>query len=151
MRGKFEHRGGVLLRLPPPPLAPMLEWVGRAFRAKRELHVTLLNRAAAEQLGGEAIARAAFGLKFEVHLRDDIWVVRERSAATIIRTCEVEGASDFYRALAFEPPPLHVTLYVSGTSRGIGLATAADLERLGTQQAAADRDALLRLMRESPR
>lgn len=150
MRGKIEYRGGVLLRLPSLRIVPALEWSGRNFVAKREFHVTLLNRATAEHSGGESIARAVSGVNFEVRLLDEIWLVEEGSAAAIVRMCEVEGAAALYRALAVDRPPLHVTLYLSGTVRGIGLATSADLERLGTRLTAADCDTLLRLVRESP-
>jgi hypothetical protein len=63
--------------------------------------------------------------------------------------CEVAGAEEFFAGLerhlqiGIERPPYHVTLYTIGTLRGIGVATRAELERLGEPLAAPERDALL--------
>ena len=76
-------------------------------------------------------------------------IVREEKTRTIIRMCDVDGAEEFFAVLerncrpSIERPPYHVTLYTIGTLRGIGIATRADLERLGEPIAGAERDALL--------
>lgn len=129
----------------------MIEFDGRAFRAKSGFHVTLLGREILTRAGlidfpdlESAIRSAARGVKFSVDFRDEYWLISEKQAGTIIRMCDVNGADEFYRNFegqtgqVIERPPYHVTLYTSGTAKGIGVTTAGDLERLGRRLSADD-------------
>jgi hypothetical protein len=142
-----------------PPIPDVIRMGDLDWRAKHELHVTLIGsttmRALAEgreTSSDDAIKRAARNLTFTVTPRDELWQVNEKEAHTVIRMCDVGGADPFFARLeqelrsAIERPPYHVTLYTIGTLRGIGIATRAELERLGGEISGAERDALLSVL-----
>ncbi len=148
---------GAIVHVVLPPMPPTLDFAGRTFRLKHEFHVTLLGRGILSRAGllgrpdlGTAIRSAARGMRFSVELDDALWIVEQGDAATIIRMCSVTGSADFYErfetntGVRIEPPPCHVTLYGSGTAKGIGIATAADLARCGRRLARDDAERLLR-------
>jgi hypothetical protein len=153
LRGRFTRRGGgAILHFDHPPIPDVLRFAGADWRAKREFHVTLAGATTMALMTDDAddvIKRAARRLVFTVTPRDEFWQVREEKARTIIRMCDVAGANEFFARLeselqlSIERPPYHVTLYTIGTLRGIGLATRAELERLGSEITGHERDALL--------
>ena len=97
----------------------------------------------------DVIKRAARRLTFRITPRDEFWHMREENTRTIVRMCDVDGAEEFFAGLerelqtVIERPPYHVTLYTIGTLRGIGVATRAEIERLGEPIEGAERNALL--------
>ena len=134
----------------PPPEAPVtLRDI--TLHPKRELHVTLVGR----QLGRELLAAAAAGRidvdavrrAFESH--DWRWTRTGRLSLleappsrrggphrhSLIEHVELPAMARFHAALGgllgrpLPVPPPHVTLYVSGTRRGIGLPDPATLAR----------------------
>jgi len=153
LRGRLTRRGGgAILHFDHPPIPDVIRFAGADWRAKREFHVTLAGSTAMALMSDDAddvIKRAARRLVFTVTLRDEFWAMREEKMRTIIRMCDVAGAEEFFARIesdlqiSIERPPYHVTLYTIGTLRGIGVATRAELERLGTEIAGQERDALM--------
>jgi hypothetical protein len=153
LRGRFTRRGGgAIVHFDHPAIPDVIRFAGADWRAKREFHITLAGSTAMRMLSADpddAIKRAARRLTFRITLRDEFWQVREEKTRTIIRMCDVAGADEFFAGLerelqtVIERPPYHVTLYTIGTLRGIGIATRAELERLGEPITGAERDALL--------
>lgn len=153
LRGRFTRRGGgAIVHFDHPPIPDVIHFAGADWRAKREFHVTLAGTATMRDLttnADDVIKRAARRLTFRITPRDELWHMREEKTRTIVRMCDVEGAEEFFAGLerelqtAIERPPYHVTLYTIGTLRGIGVATRADLDRLGEPIAGVERDALL--------
>jgi hypothetical protein len=153
LRGRFTRRGGgAIVHFDHPPIPDVIHFGGADWRAKREFHITLAGTTAMRTLTpdpDEVIKRAARRLTFRITLRDEFWQVREEKTRTIIRMCDISGAEEFFAALegelqtVIERPPYHVTLYTIGTLRGIGVATSAELERLGEVLTEPERDALL--------
>ncbi len=153
----FCRPDGAIVHIVLPPMPPTLDFAGRTFRLKHEFHVTLLGRGILSRAGllgtpdlEKTIRGAARGLRFPVELDDALWIVEQGGAATIIRMCSVAASADFYEQFEtrtgakIERPPCHVTLYTSGTAKGIGIATAADLARFGKRLAGNDAERLLR-------
>ncbi len=153
MRGRLTRRGGgAIVHFDHPPIPDVIRFAGEDWRAKREFHVTLAGETTMRALTSEpddAIKRSACRLTFTIALRGELWQVRENTARAIIRMCDVSGAEEFFIRLedethtAIERPPYHVTIYTIGTLRGIGLATRADLERLGEEINGPERDSLM--------
>lgn len=157
IRGRLSRRGGgAILHFNHPPIPDVIHFGDIDWRAKREFHVTLLGSTTMRALVGarevntdDSIKRAARKLVFTITLRDALWQMRDKEMRTVIRTCAVGGAEEFFARLeeelkiAIERPPYHVTLYTIGTLRGIGIATRAELERLGEEIAGSERDALM--------
>jgi hypothetical protein len=123
----------MILRIPPLVIPPTIHFDDAGWLAKREFHVTMLNTESEESLGKRAISAAKRGLRFEVTVRDEHWLLTKGRARSIIRMCDVAGADEFFARLGVEKPPLHVTLYTIGDRRGIGIATHDELDRIGTR------------------
>ena len=152
--------GGALLivDLSPPETIRLF---GEEWPAKKEFHVTLLGR---EGLGNllrdigrlriiraeVAISRSAAEVNWKVRPTGEYWRLDDGDERSIIEMVEVGGAEAFFTTLEgeletkIERPPYHVTLYMQNTSRGIGLATRADLERLGKKIEGAELEELKR-------
>ena len=153
LRGRLTRRGGgAIVHFDHPLIPDVIHFAGADWRAKREFHVTLAGTTTMALMtddADEAIKRAARRLVFTITLRDEFWQMHEEKARTIIRMCDVGGAEEFFARLetdlqlSIERPPYHVTLYTIGTLRGIGVATRAELERLGREIAGHERDALM--------
>ena len=153
LRGRFTRRGGgAIVHFGHPPIPDVIHFAGADWRAKREFHVTLAGTTTMRDLtpnADDVIKRAARRLTFGVTLRNEFWLVREEKTRAIIRMCDVDGAEYFFAGLerelqtVIERPPYHVTLYTIGTLRGIGVATRAEIERLGQPIEGAERNALL--------
>jgi hypothetical protein len=153
LRGRLTRRGGgAILHFDHPPIPDVLRFAGADWRAKREFHVTLAGATTMALMTDDAddvIKRAARRLVFSITPRDEFWQMHEEKTRTIIRICDVSGAEEFFARLekdlqlSIERPPYHVTLYTIGTLRGIGVATRAELERLGIEIAGHERDALM--------
>jgi hypothetical protein len=152
-RGRLTRRGGgAIVHFDHPPIPDVIRFAGDDWRAKREFHVTLAGATTMAMLTADAddvIKRAARRVAFTITPRDEFWHVREEKTRTIIRMCDVGGAEEFFARLetemdvSIERPPYHVTLYTIGTLRGIGVATRAELERLGAEITGHERDALM--------
>lgn len=117
-----------------PPSAPFT-LDGVRFAPKRELHVTVIGGALGARLRG-AVDEQAVAARFEsldwsfrrlhrlVHVRR---VVEGMVEQTLIERIEQPAMAAFHGELArllgttLPVPPPHVTLYVHGTTEGIGL------------------------------
>lgn len=146
-----------IVRVEAPRIAPRLELAGRAFLAKREFHVTLLGREGsrrlAEAAGGSAqaarlVRKAWRGAAVRIEPGDELWMLDEPPAASIVLECRLQGGETFFETLSacgvvLEPPPFHVTLYLSGAGKGIGVHSAGELERLGRRLASHEREVFL--------
>jgi hypothetical protein len=119
------------------------------FQPKAEWHVTLLNRRLTEMAlrtpisGGHVIdgLRDAFdALDWRWRGTGERWLLREEAGGTvahsIIELVDMPAFAPFRREaarlLGTQVPraPAHVTLYVAGTTRGIGVDSEASFERL---------------------
>jgi len=153
IRGRLTRRsGGAIVYFSHPPIPDVIRFAGADWRAKREFHITLAGSSTMGELPldtDDIIKRAAHRLTFNISLRDELWLVREKETRTIIRMCDVVGAEDFFARFerelmtSIERPPYHVTLYTIGTLRGIGLSTRAELEQMGEEIKGAERDAVM--------
>jgi hypothetical protein len=153
LRGRFTRRGGgAIVHFDHPAIPDVIHFAGADWRAKREFHVTLAGTTMMRNLTpnvDDVIKRAARRLTFRIAPLDEFWHMREEKTRAIIRMCDVDGAEEFFAGLerelqtVIERPPYHVTLYTIGTLRGIGVATRAELERLGEPLAGPERYALL--------
>lgn len=123
----------MILRIQPLTIPSTVDFDGAKWLAKREFHVTMLNAEQVTELGSRAVSSAKKGLRFEVTLRDEHWMLTKGRARSIIRMCDVAGSDEFFARLGIEKPPLHVTLYTIGDRRGIGVATHDELDRIGTR------------------
>lgn len=133
----------------PPPLAP-IELDGLEFQPRDELHVTLVGRALGRQLHetlGERFRTCAVRAAFEaldwrfertgelLRLRKAVRLKsgEQRIANAIIERIRMPAMARFHHALGdllgrrLPVPPPHVTLYVHGRERGIGLPGPAKL------------------------
>ncbi len=143
--------GAVILPLPwsvAPDLAPRLSLPEIELVAKDELHLTLLSSADADRLdsatGGRDAWRALLGAgdpdAWRVTLGDAWWLLRadkaEGPAWSVVALADCPAFTRF-RARAAQATrdaiaadaPAHVTLYVAGDPRGIGLPSGAEFER----------------------
>jgi hypothetical protein len=143
--------GAVILPLPwsiAPGLAPRLALPEVALFPKDELHLTLLSSADADRLdsatGGRDAWRALLGEgdpdAWRVTLGDAWWLLRadkaEGPAWSVIALADcpaftrlrARAAGISHGAIAPDAPA-HVTLYVAGDRRGIGLPSGAEFER----------------------
>jgi hypothetical protein len=113
---------------------------------KDELHITVISQEGAERLAGFLQENQEGKDKFKnlVHEIDwsfrkqdrFFWVQEEEGVETIIQMVEIPSMVDFFRSLSqvtgfgLEPPPTHVTLFMRGTEKGIGLPDREKFERV---------------------
>jgi hypothetical protein len=123
---------------------------GRLFEAKDELHITILSREAAEAVRQlledepeqeDQFRRLIEESNWEFRKLERLYHVQEdQQVETIIQMVEMPGLVDFFKQVKelvgkdLELPPTHVTLYMRGTDKGIGLPTQAEFERLVQNQ-----------------
>lgn len=132
----------------PPPAA--VDFHGRRFEPKRELHVTLVGTALGRELravlGGrrDAATRPAFEALDWSLARTGEGALIERTGergratrvATVIEFVELPAMAHFHRWLGgllgreLPVPPPHVTLYTHGDARGIGIPTPRALRAM---------------------
>ena len=152
-------RGSVVLPLPwsfVPPLADRLVLPEATLSRKDELHLTLLSRTEAERLAGgtsEDEWRGFFARHdWAMRLTDRWRLLRDVEGAAAVRTVVAEVECDalnlfraevgYAAAIVLEPTLPHVTLWVDGTTKGIGLSSFADVERCSVRRlTATERDA----------
>jgi hypothetical protein len=131
---------------------------GQAFDAKREVHITVVNKDLGAKLEdliridpklesriAQAIEEADWGSSAARYRRASLHhVVKEKKpkdgqgeplhAESIVQQVEVPGLDAFYAALSAivgplpDLPPTHVTLYTLGDPQGIGLKNRQDWE-----------------------
>ena len=156
--GRSAH-GSVVLPLPwsfVPPLAERLVLPEATLSRKDELHLTLLSRTEAERLAGgtsEDEWRGFFARHdWAMRLTDRWRLLRDVEDGAVVRTVVAEIECDalnafrtdvgYAAAIVLEPTLPHVTLWVDGTTKGIGLASFADVERCSVRRlTAAEREA----------
>jgi hypothetical protein len=119
---------------------------GASFQPKDELHITILSREAADKVKArleqhpqdrDRLERLIAETGWSYRKIDDYYLVQEEPGVeTIIQMVAVPGLEPFYQELSrllgeeLEQPPAHVTLYMRGASKGIGLPTQAEFDRL---------------------
>jgi hypothetical protein len=119
---------------------------GRSLSPKDELHITILSRDAADQVTEylQQNPKDAPGVKklidqtyWSFYKENRFYHVREdEETETIIQMVEVPELEPFFKKLgemtgrSLDLPPVHVTLYMRGTEKGIGLPTQAVFDEL---------------------
>jgi hypothetical protein len=135
---------------------------GRVFKPKEEVHITvvgselgqkLIEMCSANHEIKERILRAITEVDCFYRAQDEMYhVAKDKQltsadgesellhAESIIRMVSVPGIQQFYKQLStiagiqLEMPPLHVTLYTYGDSRGIGLSNQAAFREFVTKE-----------------
>jgi hypothetical protein len=113
---------------------------------KDELHITVISQVGAERLanfmrenqeGREKVKSLVQETDWAFRKQDRFfWIQKEDGVETIIQMVEVPSMVDFFRSLSqitgfgLEPPPAHVTLFMLGTEKGIGLPDRDVFERI---------------------
>jgi hypothetical protein len=127
-----------------------VEYQGSTLEPKDELHITILSKDAADAVGRhldehpedrERVRRLVEETDWNFHKTGELYFVQEEEGVeTIIEMVEVPELEGFFRKLSriageeLEIPPAHVTLYMRGTEKGIGLATQAEFENLVVEE-----------------
>ena len=112
---------------------------GRLFDPKSELHITIVSADAAEAVRSFIERRPDDAVQVQEMVDETRWVFRALDSfyhvveapgvETIIQMVEVPHVAEFFSRLSglvgqgFILPPTHVTLYMRGTEKGIGLPT----------------------------
>jgi hypothetical protein len=149
--------GTVLLRLAKQDVglpAHCIEYLGRTFRPKDELHITIVGSKLGKELlacidddppAREAIREAVAATPWRCILRDEWFhVVREPAAdrpekpeaESIVRMVDVAGLDAFYEVLGrlcvidICPRPTHITLFTWNDDEGIGISTWEEFHSL---------------------
>lgn len=119
---------------------------GASFQPKDELHITILSREAAEKVKAhlerhpqdkDRLEHLIAETNWSYRKKDEYYYIQEEPGVeTIIQMVALPGLQPFYQELSglvgeeLERPPAHVTLYMRGASKGIGLPTRAEFNRL---------------------
>lgn len=137
-------RGSVVLPLPwsfVPPLVPVLDLPEAALSRKDELHLTLLSRAEAEAAAA-TLPERDWATWYARHawtprLTDRWFLLQDvedgRPVRSVVAAVACEALNAFRRdfgyaaAVTLEETMPHVTLWVAGTTTGIGLSSRADV------------------------
>ena len=128
------------------------------YRRKEEFHITTFDvkhdsrihqqigsLPLAEQLSLLGVLQAASHETWHVSLRDEFYAINKQypdeqePRRSVIQMVDCSKADELYDALntqlppemALEVPPLHVTLAVAGSPKGIGITNHADLAAFG--------------------
>jgi hypothetical protein len=123
---------------------------GRHFEAKDEIHITILSRDAAEAVrqhlerypqDEEQVRQLVDETIWDYRKLDSFYYIQEEpEVETIVQMVKVPGVDTFFKQVGqlvgqeLELPPTHVTLYMRGTEKGIGIPTQAEFERLAQKQ-----------------
>jgi ribosomal protein S15P/S13E len=123
---------------------------GRHFEAKDEVHITILSRDAAETVrqhlerypqDEDQVRRMVDETNWEYRKLDSFYHIQQApDEETIVQMVEVPGLDTFFNQVGqlvgqeLELPPTHVTLYMRGTEKGIGIPTQAEFEQLAQKQ-----------------
>jgi hypothetical protein len=140
----FDERGALVLPLPSFPgraLPVRCEIDGITLQRKAEFHLTLLSQTESEsvrtRLDDGAIASMFAGMNWTCRAAGSCWFLRKveddgDTAHSVVMLCEAPAVNEFRSALssrcavALEPAPAHVTLFVAGQALGIGLSSHGD-------------------------
>lgn len=125
--------------------APVL-YQGRVFQPKSELHITVISADAAEEVRSFIARKPDEAVQVQEMVDETRWVFRELDSfyhvvespgvETIIQMVDVPYMAEFFSRLSglvgrgFILPPTHVTLYVRGTEKGIGLPNQTVFDQL---------------------
>lgn len=123
-----------------------VHYQGRVFNPKTELHITVVSANAAEAVRGFIERKPEDAVPVQEIVDETRWVYRELDSfyhvvespgvETIIQMVEVPHMAEFFSRLSglvgqgFILPPTHVTLYMRGTEKGIGLPTQTVFDQL---------------------
>lgn len=133
-----------ILQIEAPAIPNEIAFLGRFWRAKREFHVTLLGGEAMERISSvtprpvTTIRRIARQSRIAVEPKSAFWILEEPPQATVILECDVAGAAGFYDRIEtsvgvrIDPPPFHITLFTSGSAKGIGVHSREEMRELGS-------------------
>jgi ribosomal protein S15P/S13E len=127
-----------------------VQYERRHFEAKDEVHITILSRDAAEAVrqhlerypqDEEQVRQLVDETNMDYRKLDSFYHIQEEpEVETIVQMVEVPGVGTFFKQVGqlvgqeLELPPTHVTLYMRGTEKGIGIPTQAEFERLAQKQ-----------------
>jgi hypothetical protein len=127
-----------------------VEYRGNTLQPKDELHITILSKDAADSVGSyledhpddrERVRRLVEETDWKFHKTGELFYVQEEEGVeTIIELVDMPELEGFFRKLSrildedLEVPPVHVTLYMRGTDKGIGLATQEEFENLAVEE-----------------
>jgi hypothetical protein len=127
-----------------------VKYRGKTLQPKDELHITILSKEAADSVGRyleehpdehKRIRRLAEETDWTFHKTGELYYVQEEEGVeTIIEMVDMPHLEGFFRKLSrmidedLEVPPVHVTLYMRGTDKGIGLATQEEFENLVVEE-----------------
>lgn len=147
----FSAQGTLVLPLPGAAFADVcgqLRCAGLVLQAKREFHVTVLNRRRAAAFlvppmpDAEPLdlPRLFAALDWHWHRLGETWLLRRRGEDgrllhSVIERLHMPALNQFREALQYlsrhelPPTPAHVTLFTAGSDRGIGLDSEADFAR----------------------
>ena len=134
-----------ILQIEAPAVPNEIAFAGRTWRAKREFHITLLGGEAMVRIASATdkpvttIRRIARQSRMAVEPKDSFWILEEPPVASIIVECDVIGDRGFYDrvetslGVRLDPPPFHITLFTSGSLKGIGIHSRVELGELGSR------------------
>jgi hypothetical protein len=127
-----------------------VEYAGSTFEPKNELHITILSKDAAEAVSQhlqahpqdrDQVVRLIDDTQWDFKKTGELYYIKEaEDVETIIEMVDMPVLDDFFQKLAgivkeeLEVPPAHVTLYMRGTDKGIGLATQEEFDRLVVEE-----------------
>lgn len=123
-----------------------VRYQGRVFSPKAELHITVISADAAEAVRSFIERQPDDAVHVQEIVDETRWVFRELDSfyhvvespevETIIQMVDMPYMAEFFSRLSglirqgFILPPTHVTLYMRGTEKGIGLPTQTVFDQL---------------------
>jgi hypothetical protein len=127
-------------------LKTRVKYQDSVLEPKDELHITVISQDGAQRLanfmqenreGREKVKSLVEGTDWSFRKQDHFfWIQEEEGVETVIQMVEVPGMVDFFRSLSeitgldLKPPPAHVTLFMRGTEKGIGLSNRDVFEQI---------------------
>jgi hypothetical protein len=122
-----------------------VEYRGKTFKPKDELHVTILSKDAAEKVAQhidenpedrDTIDELIQSTDWSFRKTGELYFLQEdEDTETIIEMVEMAQLETFFQMLEnmigerLDVPPAHVTLYMRGTEKGIGLANQDEFDQ----------------------
>jgi hypothetical protein len=143
-----EEDGFLLVQLDPAEYGYIdqeVRYQGKNFAPKDELHITILSQDAAEivaehmQQGAEdsaAIHELIDSVRWSYRKQETYHHIKDGAEETIIQMVEMPELRSFFQELSrivgkgLVLPPVHVTLYMLNSEKGIGLSSHEVLQRL---------------------
>lgn len=144
-----EENGYLIVKIDPQDYGypqTRVKYKDTTLQPKDELHITVISQESAEKLAGfmkensgnrDKVRNLVYETDWSFRKQDRFfWIQGEEGLETIIQMVEAPVMIDFFRELSqitgfgLEPPPAHVTLFMHGTDKGIGLPDRDAFERI---------------------